>query len=408
MICNFCGTENREENKFCGMCGVRIERRNAERRVNSDGVHLNCASCGHLNEPGYKFCGMCGTRVDRRTAERRGSVRAETIAAAGTSSSSTVHSATGVADRPHVVGQHSSDFLPRSSTPVTVLRDIDERARNDRGDIGGIRGPSFLGLSDDADDDPGYLLEEESHSRGGLRFLLILLILAAIAALVFLQYRSSLNAKPHSTEPDRPSPTTQGENQAAPSDQHTPNLQNKDQAALPNTTAPAGTQSGQSPVQNPPAAAPERTSQPEPHVSPAKAETTLTEALDPPDLSKTIGPDPPDKAESAKGLEPVPAEQKPSLTLLRAQQFLHGRGVEQNCEQGLLYLRAAAQKNEPAAAVQMGALYASGQCVKQDRVMAYRWFNSAHELQPANQWILRNMDQLWGQMSEQERRLAAY
>jgi hypothetical protein len=56
----------------------------------------------------------------------------------------------------------------------------------------------------------------------------------------------------------------------------------------------------------------------------------------------------------------------------------------------------------------MAALYTSGLCVKQDRVMAYRWFNSAHELQPANMWIQKNMDQLWAQMSSQERRLAGY
>jgi TPR repeat protein len=99
---------------------------------------------------------------------------------------------------------------------------------------------------------------------------------------------------------------------------------------------------------------------------------------------------------------------RPSATLVRAQQFLQGRGVPQNCEQGLIYLRAAAQKNEPAAAVQMGALYSAGHCVKQDRVMAYRWFNSAHELQPANQWIQKSMDQLWAQMNEQERRLSGY
>src|SRR5689334_988865 len=80
MICTFCGTENREGNKFCGICGVRLERRTADRRVHSDVAHLKCGSCGHGNEPGYKFCGMCGTRIDRRLAERRGtgvSVHAE-------------------------------------------------------------------------------------------------------------------------------------------------------------------------------------------------------------------------------------------------------------------------------------------------------------------------------------------
>src|SRR5215472_16290622 len=71
MICTFCGSENRQGNRFCGMCGVRLERRNAERRVKDNGS-TQCNSCGHINEPGYKFCGMCGLRVDRRTEDRRG------------------------------------------------------------------------------------------------------------------------------------------------------------------------------------------------------------------------------------------------------------------------------------------------------------------------------------------------
>src|SRR5471030_852042 len=70
MLCTFCGTENRPEYKFCGTCGVRMERRQVERRTHQAGS-TKCAGCGHNNEPGMKFCGMCGTRVDRRTEERR-------------------------------------------------------------------------------------------------------------------------------------------------------------------------------------------------------------------------------------------------------------------------------------------------------------------------------------------------
>src|SRR5262249_55702395 len=72
MQCAFCGTENRPENKFCGMCGGRLERRKTERRVSLCGVSVKCDSCGHPNEPSFKFCGMCGTRIERRLQERRG------------------------------------------------------------------------------------------------------------------------------------------------------------------------------------------------------------------------------------------------------------------------------------------------------------------------------------------------
>ena len=90
--------------------------------------------------------------------------------------------------------------------------------------------------------------------------------------------------------------------------------------------------------------------------------------------------------------------------LLRAQAYLQGTGgVPQNCEQGLVYLRVAA-KTEAAAALEMGTLYATGHCVEQDRVQAYRWFNSAHELQPGNARIQSGMNQLWAQMTQQERR----
>jgi TPR repeat protein len=107
-------------------------------------------------------------------------------------------------------------------------------------------------------------------------------------------------------------------------------------------------------------------------------------------------------------MEDASSDRSPSPALLRAQDFLLGKnGVKQNCEQGLVYLRAATKANEPAAALQMGALYASGHCVTRDRVMAYRWFNSAHELEPDNPEIKSDIAQLWGQMTTQERRQAA-
>src|SRR5947209_7410050 len=71
MICTFCGSENRAESRFCGMCGVRLERRTTERRAKQTGS-LTCPSCSHINEPGYRFCSMCGSRIERRIQDRRG------------------------------------------------------------------------------------------------------------------------------------------------------------------------------------------------------------------------------------------------------------------------------------------------------------------------------------------------
>jgi Double zinc ribbon len=413
MICTFCGTENREENRFCGMCGVRLERRKVDRRVRH-GSNLKCESCGNVNEPGYKFCGMCGTRVERRMSERRG---AATPAAARTEATGNVllaapqvaATARPAAEQAHTAArQRASDARP--SAPFRSS--AGESLRTDRVERVGIQGPSFLGLSDEPEDDATYLLEEESSSHSGLRKLVLLVILAAIVGLIFVQYRSSLHANPKPAEPSHPS--SQQQNQPSPA------MTSPQQESLaPPATAPAGAPGDPSPqpaAQDPAPSAPSQRNDSVPQVTPAKAERLLTEELEPANASETSLSDAPDatakRADSAavdSALNaPVPAEQKPSSTLIRAQQFLHGRGVPQNCEQGLVYLRAAAQKNEPAAAVQMGALYASGHCVHQDRVMAYRWFNSAHELQPANQWIQKNMDLLWGQMTEQERRLAGY
>src|SRR5262249_2201012 len=160
-----------------------------------------------------------------------------------------------------------------------------------------------------------------------------------------------------------------------------------------------------------------------PDTTPAPA-TVNDAAGKPPDTSPDDAVKPPLSSEEAAAIiegakdktasaPPKPkvapdAPAKPSLELVRAQQFRQGRGgVSQNCEQCLQYLKAAAQKNEPAAAIQMSTLYATGHCVQQDRVMAYRWLNSAHELTPSNSSIQTSMDVLWGQMTSQERRQAS-
>ncbi len=506
MVCSFCGTDNRAENRFCGMCGVRLDRRTAERRVNSEALQLKCPSCSYVNEKGYKFCGQCGTRVDRRINERRGSV-VDTRATAGANASlptpddarrrksgsslavsggreddlpsaPTPSSGIFVNDAHGNDARHNEELRDKlareelgrdaslgrnmslrhdASQPVIregPLRDAPPRNRTIRdtdfheSEQGppGITGPSFLGLGNDPENEGEYLLEDESGSGAGLRRLILLVVLAAIVGLIFMQWRSSLKANPKAPElSPSAAPARQGQS-VAPISPSPPGQKaaGQEQSTLDSGTVSAdstrsdkrasGSDSGKNsqtdtlaraddPGLLPNAA--DRNPAEGGNASDESKPNTAAKPSEPSKASDDAKPkDPNDpatsatnggKADSSKSSAVVDtatvypsAPVRPSAALLRAQQFLQGRGVPQNCEQGLIYLRAAAQRNEPAAAVQMGALYSAGHCVKQDRVMAYRWFNSAHELQPANQWIQKSMDQLWAQMSQQERRLSGY
>jgi len=446
MQCAFCGTENRLEYKFCGMCGVRLERRQAERRVRQSGVTVKCPSCSHMNEAGHKFCGMCGTRVERRLQERRGAVNPEVRAAAVANAQLPTPEGAGhakpartsVAEPPvdlpvpgarrgepaifrdeasgSAKARNSQVSNSRSHDSAQVIdpvvadlhgghsRDVHSRDAHSQDVYSQISGPSFLGLNSQPEGGGEYLLEDEP-SRGGLRKLILLVILAAILGLIFVQWRSSIKANPKpapaKAEPAS-SPAPQGTNQPPPAGADQPGKDAATSAKEVNTT-----EDSKSSTTAPDEAKPQADSSmgsvvPKANASPVGS-TAASESKPAPEV------DDPKASSDAKAAEDTHLpDHKPSAALLRAQQYLQGRGVPQNCEQGLLYLRAATEKNDPGAAIQMAALYSSGHCVKQDRVMAYRWFNSAHELEPANTWIQRNMDQLWAQMTSQERRLAGY
>jgi hypothetical protein len=365
-----------------------------------------------------KFCGMCGTRIERRMEERRGSAEASRAAAIANAQLPSPdvkrRAATQVAiapeesdESPVAPARRGEPAIfrnePRLNRPMHGDSLSSETIRTEFGNSGRISGPSFLGLNSQPDNTEGveYLLEDEPSGRG-LRKLLLLVVLAAILGLLFVQWRSSLRANPKPPTPAKSDPSTpatapQGSNKAV------------DPVAAA-AESPKVAASGGTAIAN--GAAAELKA---PRTEPTALETTSASPLatssdgdinatKPPAADKVL----PNSDSKATEEARIP-DYKPSAALVRAQQYIRGTGgVSQNCEQGLLYLHAATDKSDPGAAIQMAALYSSGLCVKQDRVMAYRWFNSAHELQPANVWIQRNMDQLWAQMSSQERRLAGY
>jgi hypothetical protein len=315
--------------------------------------------------------------VERRSAERRNGAAEERAAAIANVQLPTPDiptplepplSAAAVAAEPSYSGPSAGIFRSEPAEPPS------EPAR-----MSTIGGPSFLGLSDDDPNQGQYLLDDEESSGGVLRKLVLIAILGAIGGLVFIQWRSGFWASPKPPE----APRISGAPVATP-------------AAKP---APSGApnESPEQPGMQSAASVPGDAGAPGPTV-----DTSAPGGEE--DNSKATG-----SSKKPQDNEAAPSTRKPSAALLRAQDYLQGRGgVQPNCEQALSYLRVAAQGNEPAAAMQMGALYATGRCVQRDPVMAFRWLNSAHELEPENAEIQANIDRLWGQMTAQERRQAGH
>ena len=69
-------------------------------------------------------------------------------------------------------------------------------------------------------------------------------------------------------------------------------------------------------------------------------------------------------------------------------------------------LKPAANQANPKAMVEMGALYSAGLCTPHDLPTAYRWFALALRKDPENQAVQNDLQKLWGEMTQPERKLA--
>ncbi len=312
-------------------------------------------------------------------------------------------------------------------TPVELFKNVPRRQ---------TRGASLsiFGLDDEPGADVRYLLQAEGSSGHALRKVVLLAVLAGLSALAFIRWRPLYQANPaivkdatsaiaaffanagHQQKQSPPSvnkasvggadlDSTQNDesrNQEGKNDLRENGLR-KDDLNKNDLQKDALQKNAQSKNKD---------------ASPAvtAAQQPKTSGLELAGITSNAGAGQPAKGSAAAVETAKPhaaqanvsnvaaaARRQPSPALVRAQQYLQGKGVRQNCEQGLVYLRVAARGNDPEAAVQMGALYSSGHCVRLDRVMAYRWFTSAREQEPENRWIQQNLDLLWARMTSQER-----
>ncbi len=377
---------------------------------------MRCRNCGHVNPDENNYCGKCGKLLLPAFSEIREAVLARR---------STIAEAT---PRPEPV------------PPVTPREAREERALAEDADFGeeapkrvpaapspSLGGPSFLGLSGPTEDGSfTYLLDdEEPQSHTGRRILLLLLAVAVglaawqwrsvsafviVTVMPYLQGTPAPAAKaPVATSQEAQTPATGTAEPTSPEVAQAPQPSNAASSGAPATNSNDSSTANQS--ANPgPAAQAGSSSQAEQAQDGQSEDTKQAEAAKPEakpaqSAKKTRPPAPVKPARMAKEAEPAaPAEDRESQTLLAAgERYLYGRGAPRDCQRALIYMQAAAQKENAGALSHLGAMYSTGECVPLDRAKAYGFFSRALELDRSNTYLERNLTILWREMSDTER-----
>lgn len=364
---------------------------------------MKCWQCGTDNPEKNKFCAECGRpQISQRPSAGE--------PAQSTNSSEISQSPAGAAPPPVApppgvplgIGQHNPlveepRVLHERVTPEAITEGVkaprEEQVRSAPPPASRqIHGPSFLGLSDDDASESSYLLEDEEPQRSHGRTLVLLVLLAVLGYLGY-RYRGFLHdegakfaarsqtiteqaksSKPVDSEPQlqQETGTISDDNKDRPQTSETPESGD--------TTAASNQEPGA-----------ERLTKPESDQSDAKSadpesneqENAATHA-------------------AARKQAPEPAKIDNSK-VEEAQRYLQGRGVAQDCNRGFILLRQAAEEENAKARIQMGALFATGQCVQQDRAQAYQWFRNAQALDPHNVRLQEMLDRMWTEMTPAER-----
>ncbi len=372
----------------------------AEAAQNRSG-DLICGGCGHVNPGDNNFCGHCGQPL-RQPAE---------------------WSAEGASGP-------SAEQLP-SFAEIFGLESPSQRQVREQT---AISGPSFLGLDGGAAapaPDFGY---NESRSHAG-RWVALFVVLGLIAVGVaewksirgvVLQRAAQLRSYAVSAPPPQaPAPSAAATEQNPISS--TPTETASPEPARPEETS-SGTDGAKAGLAKTDAASGSLASKPgTPESSKAQPETEESSADNgqPPEKSTkqqaTAKGRRPDEAEEAspkkagratgqvrrnRQIEMAKTTPAPDNTLVLAgEKYLYGRGAPRSCQQALVYFRTAAQAQNPRAMSHLGTMYATGTCVRKDRVQAYRWLSQALAEESNNHFLEQNLTMLWRDMTPAEKQV---
>ena len=334
--------------------------------------------CGHLNPAGNNFCGMCGRTLTPSPGPRASAT------------------ATAAEQEAPLSAEHQAQ--PDNSTEVP------------------ISGPSFLGLDSQPQRPPyEYLLEEQQPSHTGIyAFLLVVAVVASVVAWqwqpisAFVQQRATqpqvTQSKANTSTPpaDAPGTPPTGTNGVAAAEAN---------SGMPPTDANTADGGETASAANPKSGEKqpgEEKNQAKGSVETKQATAAAPDAGSGKDATEAASPAAAKPAErlverpSARSSAP-PAPPAGQALVLTGEKYLYGRDASPNCGQALVYFKAAAEQHNPAAMSHLGAMYATGECVSQDRTVAYDWFRRALAADRSNPYFEKNLTMLWRDMSEVER-----
>lgn len=467
MLCSNCGHDNSNDNRFCGMCGVRLERIPVPQRAHESTGYgdLLRERLGALPEES----GSSPMEGDEPRLSEADSLPVKPLAGRESQPRNGDRVETPQSGWPPEPPPAQKPRTQRAVSGTSFLN-LEVPAEPPREEQT-ISGPSFLGLADETRYNIDYLLEDEP-GESHWRLWLVLIILVLFGVMGWLQLRHSgidvaglmqrlRQAKLSTTEeqthpssvasdagaldvdkskqPAQNTPTGQAANGVAPAqppaavnpgdqgksangtpgatdaakppdnatsaDQSKASSQKPDLSSTGKTSDATGDNAKDTSAAAKPATATDKAAADADQDAPAL--DAATKSPKPATTAKNLPPKKPSAALDDSGATSSRSRDGQSGALvLSGERYLYGRGVPKNCERAIADLRKASDMGNSKASSHLGAMYATGECLPLNRVGAYKYFAQALHQDSSNSYFQRNLEMLWNEMSPEEKQQA--
>jgi hypothetical protein len=361
---------------------------------------LICQKCGENNSDNFRYCGMCGTLLEARRpmgnplsnapsatvpkiTNAREPLQPPVVENAARAGNRPVPPISG----PSMLGLNQADANWSSPNQSGPSRPSPNQPGQNQPSLDVLRDTAFSGLDS--------FFEPEQPKAGGRRILLMVVLLAALGAASWWTYTNYIGP----VESRKPAargtvPTTDG---------------GSSQAPVPSVSVPKGPSENANPGgdtsrkaadEGPKAAAEEKVLTPEAATRPATPAATPKKIAPPQKIAARV------TAPKALKIPAPAATGTGDADFRKGEAYLYGRGVRENCDEAMKYLKAASAKSNAKARSAFGTMYATGHCAPRDLPTSYLWFALALKADPNNQILEKDLSAVWNQMTPPERQMA--